>query len=173
MITTMAELTCNVCNETKPIQEFKKHKACSSGYIARCKKCVNRLDVENYRRKNPDALYRHEYAKTEEETRERKAKNNNAHYQNNKVKISENKKIYRLRRYGITPIQYDAMLDKQGGVCAICGSMNGNGRILVVDHDHITEEVRGLLCGKCNLGLGLFSDNPEILLLAYTYLEEK
>ena len=173
MLSSISELTCNVCSDTKPIHEFKKHKACTSGYIKRCKKCVNRLEIESYRRNNPGALYRHEYAKTEEETRERKAKNNIEHYQNNKVKISDYRKEYRLKKYGITQMQYEEMLDRQGGVCAICGSANGNGRILAVDHDHITEKVRGLLCGKCNMGLGMFCDNPEILLLAYSYLEEK
>ena len=50
------------------------------------------------------------------------------------------------------------MFEKQGGCCAICGGVNVNGRRLAVDHEHETGKVRGLLCDKCNLAIGLFDD---------------
>jgi hypothetical protein len=53
------------------------------------------------------------------------------------------------RRYGITPEQYQKMLDRQGGICAICGRPPKTLR-LSVDHDHRTGRVRGLLCYQCN-----------------------
>lgn len=58
-------------------------------------------------------------------------------------------------RYGLTKKEYEKMLENQGGVCALCGGVNG-GKHLVVDHDHTTEVVRGLLCGGCNQALGFF-----------------
>ena len=58
-----------------------------------------------------------------------------------------------------------------GGVCAICGGVSTDGRRLAVDHDHITKDVRGLLCQPCNVGLGVFGDSPEVLRLAADYLE--
>lgn len=58
---------------------------------------------------------------------------------------------YELRnRYGITPEDYDRMLEEQGGVCAICEGACPTGRRLAVDHDHETGRVRGLLCVNCN-----------------------
>jgi hypothetical protein len=74
------------------------------------------------------------------------------------------------RRFGITPEDYDAMFAAQGGVCAICGSPP-RGRRLSVDHDHDTDEVRGLLCSTCNAGIGSMRDDPELLRRAIAYLE--
>jgi hypothetical protein len=67
-------------------------------------------------------------------------------------------------RYKLTLIQWDRMFKKQGGVCAICKRLTknpGKGKPLVVDHDHLTGKVRGLLCHNCNLTLGKFEDRPE------------
>lgn len=77
-----------------------------------------------------------------------------------------------LKKYGLTPEQYDAILSAQGGVCAICKTnwMRGGYRHLDVDHDHTTGKVRGLLCGRCNRGLGYFKDNPQNLAAAIDYL---
>lgn len=61
------------------------------------------------------------------------------------------------------------MLDGQTG-CAICGQPFV--KTPQADHDHATGQVRGLLCGNCNSGLGLLQDNPELLRAAANYLEE-
>lgn len=85
----------------------------------------------------------------------------------------EQKRKYRLKRqYGITLEEYTALLEAQNGVCAICGTSNppGSHGILVVDHDHETGGVRGLLCCNCNTGLGMFGDDPERLTQASRYL---
>lgn len=73
----------------------------------------------------------------------------------------------RLRKYGLTEEQYESLLAKQGWQCAICG-----GEPKSVDHDHVTGEVRGVLCRPCNTGLGHFKDDPERLRRAATYIEE-
>jgi len=69
-------------------------------------------------------------------------------------------------RYGMTPADYDAMLARQNGVCAICKT---DGRKLNIDHNHKTNAVRGLLCNACNLGLGNFGDDPGFLRMAADY----
>lgn len=76
--------------------------------------------------------------------------------------------------YGLTVEEYENMLERQGGVCAICGSGEWGGtkhRVPHVDHDHETGKVRGLLCGDCNFGLGKFKDDPDRLRAAISYLE--
>ncbi len=81
-----------------------------------------------------------------------------------------------LAKYGVTPERFDAMLAEQGGVCKTCGKKpdvptNQHGRLgFVVDHDHVTGKVRGLLCPKCNLILGLANDDPELLVSCSKYL---
>jgi hypothetical protein len=74
--------------------------------------------------------------------------------------------------YGLTPEQYGAMLAEQGNACAICRSPEwpGKGNRPHVDHDHATGKVRGILCGRCNFGLGQFQDDPDLLRAAITYL---
>ncbi len=74
--------------------------------------------------------------------------------------------------YGVTSAQYALLLAKNGGKCHICGGeekTRGKSR-LSVDHDHVTGRVRGLLCGPCNKGLGMFRDNPFLLRCAATYV---
>ena len=76
--------------------------------------------------------------------------------------------------HGLTPAQYDQMLEAQGGVCAACGTpevgRNQYGVVsLAIDHDHATGAVRGLLCMRCNRALGLLGDSLGTIsrLLAY------
>lgn len=77
-----------------------------------------------------------------------------------------------LRRlYGITPEDYDQMVMTQCGLCAICGEPETVKKgMLAVDHDHDTGEIRGLLCARCNSGLGLLQDDPERVTSALAYL---
>lgn len=83
-----------------------------------------------------------------------------------------------LWNYGMTPEQYDHMLEQQGGVCKICKGPPDEGRSFHVDHDHdccpgrptCGKCNRGLLCGRCNKGLGQFHDDPVLLVAAANYL---
>jgi hypothetical protein len=78
-----------------------------------------------------------------------------------------------LRQYGLTPADYDALLERQGGVCAICGATQGSQRAarLFVDHDHTTGRVRGVLCQSCNNKLHRMGDDLEGVLHFVHYLE--
>lgn len=74
-------------------------------------------------------------------------------------------------RYGMTLEDYDYMLIEQGGCCLICLSYPLPGKKLFVDHDHATGRVRGLLCNKCNVMIGLADDDIETLCQAVWYLQ--
>ena len=82
--------------------------------------------------------------------------------------------------YGISVDDYYKMLENQGGGCAICGTRVPSQRarkftkteMFFVDHCHATGRVRGLLCSRCNRGIGYFDDNPGRLEMAASYLKE-
>lgn len=121
--------------------------------------------ANNYARRNK--YKQSEYAK----------KYNNLHSE----KIKKRRKIYLTNnpqertntilknKYGITIDEYKEILKKQGGVCAICKKSETK-RNLSVDHCHKTGKIRGLLCKKCNSGIGLLCDSKEIVSSALIYL---
>lgn len=97
---------------------------------------------------------------------------NNFYYKNNlkKHKI-QSKKAKLKKEYGMTPEQYSTLFELHGACCHICKTHRNNlKKDLAVDHCHITGKIRGLLCDKCNHGLGNFKDNLELLQEAQRYL---
>lgn len=78
---------------------------------------------------------------------------------------------YNLKRYGLTVAEYEAMLEAQKGLCAICGRLPFKNRSLCVDHDHVTGTIRKLLCGFCNTAIAFADENPERLWAFIDYLE--
>lgn len=77
-------------------------------------------------------------------------------------------------RFGLSLQQYRNLLQGQNGGCAICHSTEFGSRTktLAVDHNHSNGKIRGLLCDKCNRGLGMFNDSPELLKVAANYLTQ-
>ena len=73
--------------------------------------------------------------------------------------------------YGITSERFDEIFERQHRKCAICEATEPNGNGWNVDHDHNTQAIRGILCGKCNKGIGLLQDSSEVLRKAIVYLE--
>lgn len=111
------------------------------------------------------------------------------HYNKNKEKIKQrsrlrHKTLYKLfpekkkdqslrHKYKITLNEYNSLLQKQNYCCKICQlSKSENFKALAVDHNHITNTIRGLLCDNCNKGLGCFKDNIATLKTAILYLEQ-
>ena len=85
-----------------------------------------------------------------------------------KIKTAEREaKGHRRRKFNLTEEQYQQMLQNQHGHCAICPTTED----LVVDHCHDTGKVRGLLCRKCNVALGMFADSKDKLEAALNYLK--
>lgn len=77
---------------------------------------------------------------------------------------------FMLKRYGVAPEEYDAMLVVSCGTCYICGGVCPDGRALGIDHDHTSEKIRGLLCYRCNTGISYLGDTAEGVQRAYAYL---
>ncbi len=82
---------------------------------------------------------------------------------------SEGRRRHALRKFGLTEDSYDTLFIQQEGVCAIC-QREPKRRQLAVDHDHGSGKVRGLLCTRCNLLLGMVDDDVMTLRTAVTYL---
>ena len=142
---------CVGCYDAKPLTEFKKQTSASDGLNPRCRTCCT-ADQKRYNDK-----YRTAHGPT---------------YRPNGMDT-------RLRsEFGIGLSDYEALLSKQDGKCAICRKnetqiYRGFIKRLAVDHCHETKSVRGLLCCRCNVGLGQFLDNPELLEAAAAYLRSK
>lgn len=109
-----------------------------------------------------------------------------AHERNSKARRkSVWKSIYRIRaraerlkKFGITEDQAKGILESQGGKCAICrkrvvftGSYQERSDLACIDHDHVTGNVRGILCNGCNTGIGLLLDSATVLSAAASYLK--
>ena len=113
-----------------------------------------------------------------EENRERIREKHKAHYYANHSYWREKHRGYRrtavLKQYGLTVTQYEEMAASQNGVCGICERperpRKGKPVRLAVDHDHSTGKVRGLLCRRCNRGIGSFEHDTGLLTRAGDYL---
>lgn len=143
---------CTKCLVIKDKDQFCKRAPSKDGLNHWCKSCVNIHNKEVIAR-DPE--------KRRKQSREWDKKNRPARFR------SEIK-----HKFGITVEKYEKMLTIQNNSCAICGkSPEENGRRLAVDHCHITNIIRGLLCTKCNQGLGNFDDIFENLIKAANYIK--
>ncbi len=143
---------CCVCMKSKSEDKFYKRSKAKDTLESRCKICTDKVALRRYYKKYPK---RPKFL-TLEQQRE--------HNKNTKLKY----------RYGITQKEYNKLFYKQKGCCAICGKHQSEfKRRLAVDHNHLTKEVRGLLCTLCNQGIGMLNVDENTLLLyrAIDYLE--
>lgn len=133
---------CTKCRKSKEVTCFYADSQKKSGLSSACKKCKNKQSYAYFLKKK---------------------------YEHYLISIKS--------RYGLTREQYEALLKKQNNVCAIClgeGDLRNTGEIirLHVDHCHDTGKVRGLLCFRCNSGIGKFKDNVASLERAINYLKQ-
>ena len=139
-----AKKRCSVCKCIKNLREFSTDKRTMSGKRCYCRLC-SRVLHKKYYEKNKERL----------------------------------KGITRQRIYKISNEQYNKILLEQNGVCSICGfpetatisKTDKRIKDLAVDHCHKTGKVRGLLCRRCNKGIGLFQEDIDLLASATSYLE--
>jgi len=74
------------------------------------------------------------------------------------------------RLYNVSLEQYSILFKSQNGVCVICSKPPRDNRKLVIDRDHVTDKIRGLLCDKCNFILGLCNESASVLQEGINYL---
>jgi len=139
---------CSTCGINKPRSEYSFRQGSPDGLNHYCRSCHNKRSLD-YRNKNTEVL----------KDRQRTLYGNNKHtFKAKRIK----------QRYGITMEQVENLRDQQGGLCAICKLEPASH----IDHDHVTDRVRGLLCNNCNTGLGMFQDNASLMAAGIKYLED-
>lgn len=133
---------CTKCEQAKDKKEFSARKARKVGKASWCKLCLNRWRKQ-HKANNIEKYKQYEFARGLK------------------------------RNYNLTVDQYNKMLADQNGVCAICktdGTQFKRG--FHVDHDKHTGHVRGILCTRCNPGIGYFEHSTDKLEMAITYLNK-
>jgi hypothetical protein len=171
-----------ICGKTMKKIQLTKKDSCKKGRI--CTKCgiwkpwlgfpIRNSKLHTYRAVCKICHYQQKrdyYLKNHEKIR--------AYYKQYRKRFTpqDYRKQYLNTKYGLSWNDYRLLFKYQQGKCAICkrklryfvGSHKQRGA--TVDHDHNTGHVRGLLCRDCNLGLGYFKDNPQLLLKAIKYVK--
>ncbi|MEU6705761.1 endonuclease VII domain-containing protein [Streptomyces wuyuanensis] len=175
-----AEKLCGRCQEVQPAGEFHRRARSRDGLQAFCKTC-HRASKRQWRAENPErdrasssALYQANreailarHARWRQEHREQTREKNREWREKNRNRIPG---YYLKHAYGITFDEYQTMLMAQEGKCAICREPCKVHSRLSVDHCHETQEIRGLLCLRCNSAIGLLNEDPSRLRAAADYL---
>ena len=166
---------CPKCETEKDDFEFGKNKNHRHGLDTYCKAC-RYAGNKAYRLANAEKVstYRKAYYQEHlEEEKSRLKEYAKGHRRKTTAPEARKRREVRLRKaYDLAPECYAEMLEQQGGVCALCGKTNKDGHALAVDHNHTTGNLRDLLCRKCNMGLGLFNEDIEVLTKTIEYLKK-
>lgn len=157
MTTAIGTKACHDCKVDKQLTEYHRHHATKDRRQIICKPCMA-IRNRAWKARNPEKL---------------------AEYERNRPrKPAHIRRDEQLRReYGINRDEYDALVARQDGRCAICKEVpepvHGKRTGLYVDHCHTTNKVRGLLCQNCNFAIGHMKDDVARLQAAIAYLEDK
>jgi hypothetical protein len=137
---------CPMCKKLIKRDEFKpRNNGFSRAYCGECQKIKSKEYARSLREKSP------EYKE--------------------KMRVV-NIKTCLKKKYGMTLEQWEKMFSDQNGKCAICKTNQKElNKRFSVDHDHITNKVRGLLCNNCNRAIGLLKDEYQILINAAEYIK--
>ena len=141
---------CIKCGFLKEAHYFYKEQRVVDGLTARCKACMKNDASASYSERREDVAVRNKENYCSRKAKDKSLRNN----------------------YGITLKQWENIFDSQGCKCAICGSSepNHSSGQFVVDHCHEFGQVRGILCGNCNIMLGHAKDNINTLFDGAMYL---
>jgi hypothetical protein len=191
----MTHKHCPKCECTLPIEQFYCSKSSHDGFESYCKDCKKQAVRDAYEKRNgrkqatnskthkwcphcqtckPHAAFQRTNGKRKRLSgycKKCQQTINRIKHASRTPEARRNDSYKRL--YGITLQEYECMLKEQDGRCKLCGTTEpgGRGNHFAVDHDHVTNEIRGLLCQKCNQGLGLFCEDPMLLAKAIKYLK--
>ena len=131
---------CSLCKKEKPFPDFCLSRSRKIGLSSVCRPCT-KIKSEEWRKKYPERF------------------------------TSVVRRRNRLKKYGLTDAAFKALLSSQGSKCAVCRDEISEGSFRChVDHDHDTGAVRGILCNKCNAGIGMLQESADVVRAALEYL---
>jgi hypothetical protein len=179
---------CSKCKENLPKESFYKNsRATKSNYQACCKKCNDKLYRKYIKKDKLNPMFNDKGLKectkckkylSKEKYNKRKKRKSGYELVCRECKSDVNRNYLLKNTFNVTLEEYNRMLKLQNNVCGICEksetTKNKNNVIysLSIDHCHTTGQIRGLLCRKCNSGLGMFKDSEILLLKAIKYLKD-
>lgn len=134
--------------------------------LLRCTKCKEEKDISFYQKDSK--RWSGVRASCKSCNKDRQNSSMKKWYANNKEKVYWQRKKW---THGISKEDYIVMVASQNGVCAICNKSPRT--FLKIDHNHETNDIRGLLCEKCNSGIGLLGDSITVCRNAAKYLEDR
>lgn len=174
---------CNKCKLEKEFSEFTKCSKIKDGYYGTCKECryghkpykpqLEGLKICTLCKKEkdisffPKAWKSNSYMSECKNCRNKRTDKYRAN-QDKEYKVKRNRRKRLREKYDMSPDDYNKMYILQEGKCKICKDPYDK---LYIDHCHTTGLIRGLLCGGCNTGLGMFKDNSNYLSSAIEYLK--
>lgn len=140
-----------------------------SDSVKTCPRCGKRKSIDDFYPRKPNGYHTatHRTWCKKCDSRAQKSSRTDA-----KKRYHKNYKLE--KKFGINLAEYESILARQSGMCAICGATPDKDSMkhgLAVDHDHASGKVRGLLCRHCNIGLGKLGDNLSGLMRAVNYLK--
>jgi Recombination endonuclease VII len=161
------QIYCKPCMRVRSTASYRKVRSAAGRTVRervdvpdgqrRCPDCATVKPLEDFPRNRSGRQGRGVYCKPCHNERGRRALE----------KVGGSRTYHLKRRYGLSAEDVDAMVEAQGGLCAVCGVRPPEH----VDHDHVTGAVRGVLCSGCNQGLGNFRDSATALRRAADYVE--
>jgi len=163
----ITEKRCGYCEAVKPVSEFMRRRWSQDGVSATCRKCTLELNLQ----KAGSKLVAEKICPTCRTLKKASEFGFKAlavdHLSRN---CKDCQRWYVIKsKYGIGKREYELLFQSQDGKCAIC--KRPSVEPLAVDHCHGSLRVRGLLCDKCNKGLGQFEDNTAFMLNAISYID--
>jgi hypothetical protein len=178
---------CRSCEKDKGIYDFYKKGEYADGRYPRCIECVKRkiylpektLIINNKKQCTKCNEFKDLSFFSKRINRKSGVQSSCKKCKNKRVKRDPKKtrEISLYKSYNISSLDFENILASQNNKCAICGIdqnslKDGKKKYLCVDHCHITGSIRGLLCDKCNRGIGLLGDNIDNLFNAIDYLKK-
>jgi len=154
---------CTKCGEIKPAHEFYREPRCKDGRRGSCIACCRAARREWYARNRTAVIAK--VRRWQQANPERVRASQLKHRQRYPLQL---RRLHLRSKFGMTLEDYDGLLAAQEGGCAICGEQPTGGQSMHIDHWQT--DVRGILCVRCNNGLGQFKESPELLLRAAEYV---